>query len=119
MAALCSGLDVIDKERGLHVLTCRALSAEILELGKPAVEKALRLFYNRQLPINTNYRSSAGPVDLGAFIQQDRVRKEVSYCFPSLSKSPGSRAGTGPSVRMVAEPTHHLCLDTPPPRDLL
>ena len=68
-----------DVSTGEHVLCTGCLSRDTLSLLAPFVEAALGLYHAGQLPLCTDGRASAGPVDLHAFLNQPSVKEQVGH----------------------------------------
>ncbi|DBA75057.1 TPA: hypothetical protein ACH3X1_010392 [Trebouxia sp. C0004] len=81
---LAAGLDVYDAGCGEHVLWACALPTFALSAATPFICRGLQLFQEGKLPVCTDGRLSAGPLDLPAFLAQagvgEAVRQALHKC---------------------------------------
>ncbi len=59
------------------MLATLLLSSEALEQLRPFVYAAMRLWVHERLPVMTDGRASAGPVDLAAYLAQPHAQQQV------------------------------------------
>ncbi|KAL3133730.1 hypothetical protein ABBQ32_008220 [Trebouxia sp. C0010 RCD-2024] len=79
--ALKAGLDVYDAGSGEHVLWACALPESALLALQPFICRGMQLFQEGKLPVCTDGRLSAGPLDLPAFLAQASVSESVKQAL--------------------------------------
>jgi hypothetical protein len=71
------GFDAADATTGEHVLSVLPLPRAAFASLRPFADRALDLFRAGALPLLTDGRVSAGPVDLVAFLAQRHAQQQV------------------------------------------
>ncbi|KAL3143278.1 hypothetical protein ABBQ38_002121 [Trebouxia sp. C0009 RCD-2024] len=79
--ALKAGLDVSDAGSGEHVLWACALPDSAILALQPFICRGMQLFQEGKLPLCTDGRLSAGPLDLPAFLAQASVSESVKQAL--------------------------------------
>lgn len=78
---LAAGLDAYDSGSREHILCTTALPRRAFDLAAPLVLRGLQLFQDRQLPESVDGRSSAGAIDLAAYLVQPHVQEATKQAL--------------------------------------